>query len=223
MHRRSLMNLLLLALRDCRPALRLLSALRARPDMVSAGGARWDSEYASGKWAFLDSLSEQAHHMAVASYFAHLKPNGRVLDVGCGSGALNATLKPFGYGRYLGIDISETAIAAAGARSDAATEFRAVSGESFATEERFDAVVFNESLYYFPEPKATIDAYGKFLAPDGILIISMALSGLRDGLRKLAIWSDIEDRLAILGETVVFRSRAAWIIKVAAPVCRDRH
>jgi SAM-dependent methyltransferase len=100
---------------------------------------------------------------------------------------------------------------------DAKTAFTSVSGESFSTEERFDAVVFNESLYYFPDPRATIADYVRFLAPDGILVISTALSGLRDGLRKLAIWRDIEGEIEIIDETVVFRTQAAWIIRAAAP------
>jgi SAM-dependent methyltransferase len=217
MNRRGLTNLFLLAIRDCRPLLRLLSPLQARPDMVSVGGARWDSEYAAGKWAFLDSLAEQSHNAAVAAYVAQLKPNARILDVGCGSGALNGQLRPYGYARYLGIDISERAIATAGALADARTGFTAVEGESFSTEERFDAVVFNESLYYFPDPQATVAHYGRFLAPEGIMVISMALSGLRDGLRKLAVWRAIEGELATIDETVVLRTQAAWIIRAALP------
>jgi SAM-dependent methyltransferase len=222
MNRRGLTNLFLLAIRDWPALTWLLSPLQAPPHMVAVGAASWDAEYTSGKWQFLDSLAEQAHHLAVASYVAALKPNGRVLDVGCGSGALQGKLKAFGYTRYLGIDISEAAIAAARPRGDDNTAFVAVPGENFTTGERFDAIVFNESLYYFADHTAAIDAYAKLLAPDGILIISMALSGLRDGLRKLRIWRHIAAQLEIIDETVVFRARAAWIVKAASPLRRDR-
>src|SRR5581483_3607115 len=76
----------------------------------------------------LPQFSEDAHHQVVAGYAHALKPNARLLDVGCGEGTLNAALRRFGYRRYLGIDISPVAIAKAQRLADADTAFMASPG-----------------------------------------------------------------------------------------------
>ena len=40
-----------------------------------------------------------------------MAPHGDILDVGCGDGVLYQRLRCFGYGSYVGIDLSEVAIA----------------------------------------------------------------------------------------------------------------
>ena len=85
-------------------------------------------------------------HLAVAPAAA------RILDVGCGEGPLLEPLRQLGVGRYLGIDVAETVIERAQKLADRNTRFLAADAESYTTDERFDAIVFNESLYYFEDP-----------------------------------------------------------------------
>jgi len=222
MARRGFKNLALLALRECPWLLKLIRPLGAREHVMDAGG--WDDEYRSGKWAYLAAISEDAHHQVVAGYAHALKPNARLLDVGCGEGTLNAALRRFGYRRYLGIDISPVAIAKAQRLADADTAFMASPGDAFATDERFDVIVFNETLNYFADPAATVAKYGRFLAEDGIFVVSMAMVGIRDGLLKLDIWRAVEQSLHVIDEMAIYRpAGATWIVKaLAEPATANR-
>jgi SAM-dependent methyltransferase len=210
-----LKHLALLAVRECAWIMRALTPLRAKPDMVEAGASDWDREYRAGKWDFLGSIPEEAHKAVIATYMDRIKPDGRILDVGCGPGNLSAMLRKFGYKSYLGIDVSPAAIKIAGQYADASTSFRAVSGEMFETSDRFDTIIFNECLNYFADPAATLRGYSRLLAADGIFIVSLSFTSVRNALHKLKIWRDIEAQWHVLDETVIYRRRdATWIVKV---------
>jgi SAM-dependent methyltransferase len=215
MSRRGLQNLLMLALRGCGPLVKLFSPFALPLTVLDAKA--WDREYGAQKWQFLHNVAERAHHLAIASYVDGLKPNGRVLDVGCGEGILNLALRKFRYGRYLGTDISATAIASAQRLADERTAFQAIAGDNFTSPERFDAIVFNETLYLFADPIATIAHYSRFLAEDGIFIISMSMVGLRQGWLTLDLWRQLEKRLAVVDETTIYRpAGATWVVRVLA-------
>lgn len=141
-----------------------------------------------------------------------------MLDVGCGEGMLWPALQRAGCGRYLGIDISETAIERARRRWGPPAEFRAVHGDAFHPEERFDAVVFNETLYYFDDPAAALARYEPSLAPGGKFVVSMVCLGPRDTLMKQKIWFDLEKRYRVHGEAVLYvRDSTTWVVRVLAP------
>ena len=61
-------------------------------------------------------LDELARYSVIAGYLHHLRAGGSVLDVGSGEGLLADHLRPLGYSRYHGIDLSEAAIAQAAGR-----------------------------------------------------------------------------------------------------------
>jgi len=72
---------------------------------------RWEAQYLGGRWVYLNQLEELARYTVIVGYIAYLKPRGAVLDVGCGEGILFERYRPYGYSKYLGIDISEAALA----------------------------------------------------------------------------------------------------------------
>ncbi len=212
----AVMSLLLLLLARSRLGPRLLRPLRARRGYLY-GEARWDAEYSTGQWRFLRDLDQAAHYRIVELFRRRLKPGGAVLDVGCGEGILYTEAEGMPDARYLGIDPAAAAIAGAKRGAGPNARFQLASAESFATEERFEVIVFNESLYYCREPRATMEKYAAMLAEDGIFIVSMALCGLRDGLTKLAIWHDIAPATEIVAETSLVAPSAAWIVKALRP------
>ena len=208
-----LLTLGLLAVRRSGFLLKCLRPLSGKPRLLSPKA--WDQEYSEGKWRFLDQLAEEAHHLVIASYVNGLNRRDSVLDVGCGEGNFNPVLRRFGYGRYVGIDTSSVAIAAAQRHADDKTSFQAVPGDEYTTTDRFDAIIFNETLNYFADPVGTIERFAPFLTKDGVFVISLSLVGLRNGILKLGIWQDIETRLKVVDETTIYRpDGTAWIVKV---------
>ncbi len=176
---------------------------------------RWNAEYACGTWSRLGALDELAHQAVLASYFARLKPGGSVLDVGCGEGLFQRELRGC-YSRYLGIDFAEPvrlASAQRDLRMDTRAEFVATDMHDFTTSERFDAVVFNESLYYYDDAVRGLARYAEFLAPHGVLLISMHTKE-----RTERLWDCIAERYSIIDSVMIEnRRRVQWTIKVLAP------
>ncbi len=88
----------------------------------------------------------------IVGLLAERGPSATILDVGCGDGVLYQRFRPIGCERDVGIDMSDVAVsmAAEGARPEA--EFVAGDAAVYQPESTFDAIVFNEVLYYFPDP-----------------------------------------------------------------------
>jgi SAM-dependent methyltransferase len=169
---------------------------------------RWNKEYAKGGWEWLDSLPELAHHSILAGYFTRLKPNGRVLDVGCGEGLFHERLTGRPYARYVGFDFAE-AIKRAEGRADEKTSFIVADMNDFTTSEQFDAIVFNESIYYIWDIAEGLAHYERFLAPDGIFLISM--HGKERNDEK---WVVVESRYVVLDAvTVTNQHGTRWNVK----------
>jgi 2-polyprenyl-3-methyl-5-hydroxy-6-metoxy-1,4-benzoquinol methylase len=157
-------------------------------------------------------LHELARYSLIAGYYAYLKPTGSVMDVGCGEGILQHHLVPFGYRYYLGIDLSQTALAMAAAHADGRTEFRYADVESWKPDRKFDVIIFNEMLYYCSNPFDVVRRLADSLEPDGIMIASMWSSP--PGRRKAAqIWRAITSIAEIVDSTTA-RNREAWTINV---------
>ena len=117
-------------------------------------GGRWDRSYAAGHWDFLDSLQQCPRHYVIAGMLRALGADAsRVLDVGCGTGALVPHL-PGNVSRYVGIDISSEAIRLCREKhaDGAHRSFEASAFEGFECRETFQVIVFNEMLYYLPLP-----------------------------------------------------------------------
>jgi ubiquinone/menaquinone biosynthesis C-methylase UbiE len=74
--------------------------------------------------------------------------------------------------KYVGIDISEAAITKALTKQDDRTHFIRADAENYTPAESFDALVFNESLYYFTDPLKTLERYMRVLKERDIAIVS---------------------------------------------------
>ncbi|MGH7265494.1 MAG: class I SAM-dependent methyltransferase [Candidatus Rokuibacteriota bacterium] len=135
--------------------------------------ARLERKYRRGGFRFLDSSSELGHYAIVAGYVRWLFESPAILDVGCGHGRLAALLHGGGIARYRGIDVSREAIRRARRRARGRMTFEVADFDAWEPPERYDVVVFCESLNYAAHPAYTLRRYARALAPDGALVVSL--------------------------------------------------
>ena len=94
------------------------------------------------------------------------KPRMRILDVGCGDGALTAKLAERGCD-VVGIDTSDSLLAAAKARR---LDVRKADVRDLPFDSEFDAVFSNAVLHWVREPLAAARSMRKALKPGGRLV-----------------------------------------------------
>ncbi len=108
----------------------------------------------------------------VSNFEARFIPEGhgrRVLDIGCGTGGLGATLVRRGY-RVSGIEINRTQWDAA--RSAGVTIVGRTLEELDSEEHRFDAVVLSHVIEHLPRPAEAMTRVRRLLEPGGRLYVS---------------------------------------------------
>jgi 2-polyprenyl-3-methyl-5-hydroxy-6-metoxy-1,4-benzoquinol methylase len=172
---------------------------------------RWNAQYAEGGWDRLRKLEELAHHAVLAAYFTRLKPAGSVLDVGCGEGIFHEQLHG-AYRHYLGIDFAEP-VRQAEPKADERTAFQAADMHDFSTDARFDAIVFNESLYYHHDPMTGLRHYETMLAPEGVLLVSM-----HETPRNIKLWALITARYRVVDSVRITNTQnVAWTVAALLP------
>lgn len=146
----------------------------------------WNKEYSGHKWDFAD-------HTESDCVYSHLEKHaaiGSILDLGCGSGNTANELAANAYEKYLGVDISEVCLNKARRRSQEngrAAKNQFVFGEilQFSTPQKFDVILFRESLYHVPMGKivSTLNRYSKNLRDNGVFIVRIYTSD-KDGTSK---------------------------------------
>ncbi len=172
----------------------------------------WESQYKQGHWDYLHSLDEVARYMVIVGYISYLHQSPRVLDVGCGQGRLLEFLGAFGFRSYRGIDLSSEAIKKSEPTSEN-VRFEVADFEKWKSPERFDVVVFNESLYYARRPVEVLLRYQHYLNERGSMIVSI----FRTGHRR-AIWRVLNKHFAIVNSTMVKNHQGqVWDIQVIRP------
>lgn len=102
---------------------------------------------------------------------AALPPGGRVLDVGCGSGGLLASLR--GQAGYrAGVELSATAASAAAQAADDVVNLPVDAELPFAPAS-FDVVVCADVLEHLPEPAAVLRSLVALCRPGGACVVSV--------------------------------------------------
>ncbi len=186
----------------------------------------WDKEYSEEKWAF-------AYNTVGDCVYAHLErhtADGSILDIGCGSGNTATEMAETSYRSYLGVDISEAALAKARRRSkecgrEDKNRFECGDFLTYVPTGQYDVILFRESMYHVPlgKVKETLDRYSVYLKDGGVFVVRLfASSGDRqdgkDKPRPAAMLSIMEtefdvlekERYDVLGQptVLVFRPKA---------------
>jgi len=139
------------------------------------------------------------------------KPNGSILEIGCGPGILMRRLRLVGYANYFGVDLSKKAIDRTKVDQNVNTRFAVASAETFEPSEKYDVIIFNEMMYFLADPKGILLRYAKHLHKGGILIVSMFRAD-----RSLPMWRLLEGSVPVLDAVTVISTVAGlmWDIKV---------
>jgi len=174
----------------------------------------WEAQYAAGRWDFLAELSELARFSVLAGYICHLKPGGAVLDTGCGQGVLLRRLPVSCYSRYVGIDVSGSAISVAQEHANERSTFLAADCEEYSPAEQFDVIVFNEVLCCLSDPLRTVERYVRSLKPGGLLLVSLCTAARGSG----TILAQLKRAYATVDEVCVVHScrKVSWVCTALA-------
>jgi 2-polyprenyl-3-methyl-5-hydroxy-6-metoxy-1,4-benzoquinol methylase len=167
----------------------------------------WNSEYISGLWNRLTDIDEVGHYAVLLGFLIYSQANRAVLDVGCGKAVLLEYLRrSCGCEQYMGIDISEVAIEANRDKSDEHTFFVHGNIEILCPLGQFDAIVFNECLYYLADPFAVIERCASRLRERGVFMTSLFLSN--EQIATLA--DELKERYPLLAEVEISNNRGKW-------------
>jgi SAM-dependent methyltransferase len=177
----------------------------------------WDQEFASGKWNFIDNTAGDC----VYSHLDRYAKNNSVLDLGCGPGNTANEMAP-GYRTYIGVDISEEALAKAkrrtgtNGRSDK-NSFERGDFLSYVPPQQFEVILFREAMYHVPlgKVKPILDRFSKYLAESGVFIVRMYLRDLENGkskYRPMAMMDIIEKEFDVLEKSHYVDSGATVIV-----------
>ncbi len=176
----------------------------------------WETQYLGGRWAYLNQLDELARYAVLVGYSAYFNPRGAVLDVGCGEGILFERYRPYGYSKYVGIELSEAALAQLAESQNENTVFIKADAETYRPTELFNVIIFNEVVYYFREPLAVIERYAQALTQDGVLVVSIYQSSDAASRRGMDILRQLKTTFRVLDEIQTTQGSKSWVCTVLA-------
>ena len=172
---------------------------------------RTNTQYHEGGWTYIKGVPEAGRYSVTAGYISLLAKNPSILDVGCGEGVLLERLGSF-YSKYTGIDFSEAAISRLKNKSFKNAEFIVSEAETYLPREKFDVIVFMESMYYFNNPLKTMLKYSQFLNENGIIIVSMFNE------KQTPLWYELEKHFSLVDAVkIIHCSGMLWNVKVFKP------
>ncbi|MGA0558224.1 class I SAM-dependent methyltransferase [Larkinella sp. VNQ87] len=173
---------------------------------------RWNYQYDKGLWEGLKGLDELARFSVIVGYVKYLKPGQpELLEIGCGEGLLQQRLQPHNYGRYVGLDISDSAIRNAQAQADEKCTYLVADMDKYQPVGAFDMIMFNESIYYSRHPLETLQRYATHLKPNGLLLVT-----INDHKHSDELWASLKDGFDLLDEATTV-TKTTCVCKILLP------
>lgn len=135
---------------------------------------RWDPESYAEHARFVSDLG------APVADLLDPRPGERVLDVGCGDGALTERFRRTGC-LVVGVDSSPEQVWAARRRG---LDARIIDARELPFDAEFDAVFSNAALHWIPDPDAAIDGAWRALKPGGRFVAECGGAGCVASIRE---------------------------------------
>lgn len=173
----------------------------------------WESQYGAGRWAYLNGVQQMTRYSVIAGSLQALKRGGCFLDVGCGEGILLERLGSNDYARFVGIDLSRAAVKRAQEKRIPRSVFVQADAREFVPKDAFDAIIFNEVLYYFDDPIAVAQRYRPWLRREGLFFTSL----FAGSDRARAIGRLLKRTYTCIDEVEINGSGRSWIIDLFQP------
>ena len=194
------------------PSLKLV-LLWVRGRIFRDRAAKWNHQYASGRWEKLKIPAEQARFDATARLLTRPGSPGDVLEIGCGEALLQQRLTSADYRTWCGVDISAVAIARAQNFAGERVRYLAADMETFDPGASFDVIVFTESIYYSADPRRLLERYVNFLKPGGRFIVSIFRTK-----RSARIWAGLHTVAAPSDSLSSTSELGTWDCEVLIPL-----
>jgi SAM-dependent methyltransferase len=180
--------------------------------VVRSQKARWNYQYAKGKWDGLKNERELERQGFIKDYFLNYgNKSGSLIEFGCGFGVLpDVIFQKKYYSHYVGVDISDYIIQKIQPLADERHVFEVGDFENYRFKEKYDYVVFNECINYAKDiPKLLHDCRDSGLKNDGLFIISV-----HQFKRSPEIWDAIHDNLTVLETRTIVKNKNTWQVEV---------
>lgn len=158
-------------------------ATTRKPTSNEAASQHWDPDRYARNARFVADLGEPLIGLLAP------KPGERILDLGCGDGALTRKLLDFGCD-VVAVDASPEQIEAARAIG---LDARVVDGHALPFEAEFDAILSNAALHWMKRPDEVISGMWRALRPGGRIAAEMGGAGNVETIR-LALISGLDAR-----------------------------
>lgn len=186
-----------------------LAGLWFRSRILRDRAARWNHQYAVGRWDKLKAPEEQARFAATARLLVRHVPPGHVLEIGCGESLLLQRLKPTDYRSWLGVDISEIAIQRAQAFAREHVHYVVADMETMTPDGMFDAIVFTESIYYSTDCARLLRRFSRCLNPKGLFVVSICRTK-----RSARVWEAIHAVVGVVATAATINEQEIWDCEV---------
>jgi SAM-dependent methyltransferase len=150
----------------------------------------WDRDFSGNKWDFIDNTVGDCVYPFLEKY----AQNGDILDLGCGPGNTANELASGIYKSYVGVDISEAALAKAVKRTQQngrtdKNSFVCSDFLGYTPTQEFDIILFRESMYHVPYGQVVkiLEKYSKYLKKSGVFIVRVYAGDHRPGKIKTRV------------------------------------
>lgn len=141
-----------------------MSYIRTKYRYHRAERNRWD--HLLSFLAYLNPLRRANFDFSV--FYLKSKPHGRLLELGCGSGAMLKSMKDLGW-HVAGVDFDLAAVEQA--RRKGITVYSGTLVDQKFPDQTFDAIVASHFIEHIPDPLGTLRECQRLLKPGGLLVV----------------------------------------------------